>query len=122
MLSIEEQLNLYEEIMIDFYEELASSIYGPNWWVKPGLNLYLDLTTNQRVRFARLVISITKKNGSTPTLVNLWRFIDIVCNDSYMRLIDKLKVIFRMLPRLLIMTGILGLILYGLSQFLLFMS
>ena len=114
MLSIEEQINVDDEMMSDYYDELASSIFGPHWWAKPERNLYIDLTTIQQARFSRLVMSIAKKNSVAATSSDLWRFTDIICNEPHLRLMGKLCVIFRRLPRLLIMIGFLGLIFFGL--------
>ena len=59
--SIEEQFDVYDEMMSDYFDEMASSIFGPQWWAKPGRNLYMDLTTIQQVKFSRLVTLIKKK-------------------------------------------------------------
>jgi hypothetical protein len=120
--SIEEQLKVDDEMMSDYYHALSSSLYGPQWWAKPGCNHYSDLTTIQQVKFSRLVMSIAKKNnGSAATSSDLWRFTDIICNQPYSRIMGKLRVIFVMLPRLLIMIGFIGLILFGLFLVLLLM-
>ena len=76
MSSIEEQLNVDDEMMSDYYYELASSIY---WWADSGRNRYVDLTPRQQAKLSRLVMSITRKNGITKTSA-LWRFIAIVGN------------------------------------------
>ena len=70
------QLNIDDEMMSDYYDELASSIY---WWAEPGRNRYADLTPGQQVKFSGLVMSITKKNGMAKTSA-LTRFMDIVGN------------------------------------------
>jgi hypothetical protein len=115
LLSIEVQLNADEEMMSDYYCALALLLYGPHWWAKPGCNLYADLTTIQRVKFSRLVMSIAKKNnGSTATLDDLWRFADIFYDDPILQFMGKLRAIFGTSPRLLIMIGFLGLMMYGL--------
>jgi hypothetical protein len=114
--SIEEQLKADDEMMSDYYYALALLLYGPHWWAKPGCNLYADLTTTQQVKFTWLVMSIAKKNnGSAATLSDLWRFTEVVCNEPHMRFTGKQRVIFTLLPRLLILTGILGFIFFGLG-------
>ena len=115
MQSIEEQLNSDDEMKKDYYDELASSIYGPHWRAKSGRNHYMDLTTIQHAKFSRLVMSIAKKNGVAATSSDLWRFTDIVCNEPHMRFVGKLCVIFGRLPRLLITIGLVMLVLFGLS-------
>jgi len=72
--SIEGQLNVDDEMMSDYYYELASSIY---WWADSGRNRYVDLTPRQQAKFSQLVMSITRKNGIAKTSA-LWRFIAIV--------------------------------------------
>ena len=119
MQSIETKLNADDEMMADYYDELASSIYGPYWRMNPGHNDYLDLTTIQQAKFSKLIRSITKKNVVTATSNDLWRFTDIVCNEPHMRFVGKLCVILKTLPRLLLMIGLAGLILFGLSLVLL---
>jgi hypothetical protein len=115
LLSIEEQLNVDDEIMSDYYYALVSLLYGPHWWAKPGCNLYEDLTTIQQVKFSRLAMSIeNKNNGSSATLGDLWRFTNIISDEPHLRFMGKLHVIFSMLPRLLIMIGFMGLSLFGL--------
>ena len=122
MLGIEEQLKADDEMTSDYYHALSSLLYGPHWWAKPGCNLYADLTTTQQVKFSRLVKSIAKKNnGSAATMSDLWRFTDVICNQPYSRIMGKLRVIFVTLPRLLIMLGFMGLILFGLFLVLLLM-
>jgi len=74
--SIEGQLYVDDEMMSDYYYELASSIY---WWADTGRNRYVDLTPGQQAKFSRLVMSITRKNGIAKTNA-LWRFIAIVGN------------------------------------------
>ncbi len=116
MINIDEPSNIDDEMMSDYYYALALLLYGPHWWAKPGCNLYADLATTQQVKFSRLVMSIVKKNnGSAATLSDLWRFTEVVCNEPHMRFCGKLRVIFTLLPRLLILTGILALIFFGLS-------
>ncbi len=112
---IEKQLNADDEMMKGYYDELASSIYGPYWRMNPGHNHYLDLTTIQQAKFSRLIRSITKKNVVTATSSDLWRFTDIVCNELHMRFVGKLCVIIGRLPRLLIAIGLVVLVLFGLS-------
>ncbi len=114
MYSIEEQLNVDEEKMSDYYDELASSIYGPRWWAKPGCNRYMDLTTIQKAKLSRLVTSIVKNNGVANSS-DLWRFIDIVRNEPHMRIAGKLGVILGTLPRLFIIIGFVVLVLFWLS-------
>jgi hypothetical protein len=115
LLSIEEQLNIDDEIMSDYYYALALLLYGPDWWAKPGCKLYADLTTIQQVKFSRLAMSIeNKNNGSSATLGDLWRFTNIICDEPHLRFMGKLCVISGMLPRLLIMIGFVGLSLFGL--------
>jgi hypothetical protein len=122
LLSIEEQLKADDEMTSDYYHAMSSLLYGPQWWANPGCNRYSDLTTIQLVKFSRLVKSIAKKNnGSAATLNDLWRFTDIICKQPYSRIMGKLRVIFVMLPRLLIMIGFMGLILFGLFLVLLLM-
>jgi hypothetical protein len=72
--SIDGQLNFDDELMSDYYDELASSIY---WWAEPGRSRYTDLTPIQQLKFSGLVMSITKKNGIAKTSA-LTRFMDIV--------------------------------------------
>jgi hypothetical protein len=114
------RLNVDDE-MSDYYCALALSIFGPYWWAKPGLNLYQDLTAVQQAKFSQLVMSIATKNeyGCAATLSDLWQFIDIIYNEQYWRFMGKLRVTWGMLPRLLVMIGFVGLILYGLSLVLL---
>ena len=116
--SIEEQFDVYDEMMSDYFDEMASSIFGPHWWAKPGRNLYMDLTTIQQVKFSRLVTLIKKKNYLSKSSA-LWQFTDIVCNEPHMRFVGKLCVILKTSPRLLLMIGFAGLILFGLSLILL---
>jgi hypothetical protein len=120
LISIEEHLNVDDEMMSDYYYALALLLYGPHWWAEPRLNLYLDLSTVQQVKFSRLVRSIAKKNsGSVATMRDLWRFTDIVCNEPHLQFTGKLRVIFSMMPRLLVMIGFVGLVLFGLNLILL---
>jgi len=84
--SIEGQLNFDNEMMSDYYDELASSIY---WWAEPGRNRYVDLTPIQQVEFSGLVMSITKKNGIAKTSA-LRRFIDIVGYEPNKQFVGKL--------------------------------
>ncbi len=86
MNSIEGQLNFDNEMMSDYYDELASSIY---WWAEPGRNRYVDLTPIQQVEFSGLVMSITKKNGIAKTSA-LRRFIDIVGYEPNKQFVGKL--------------------------------
>ena len=102
-------------MMENYYDELASSIYGPYWRMNPGHNDYLDLTTIQQAKFSKLIRSITKKNVVTATSNDLWRFTDIVCNEPHMRFVAKLCVIVGRLPRLFITIGLVVLVLFGLS-------
>jgi hypothetical protein len=75
--SIEGQLNFDNELMSDYYDELASSIY---WWADPARNRYVDLNPNQRAKFSGLVLSITKKNGLAKTSA-VRQFINIVGSE-----------------------------------------
>jgi hypothetical protein len=83
--SIDGQLNFDDELMSDYYDELASSIY---WWAEPGRNRYGDLTPIQQAKFSGLVMSITKKKGIAKTSA-LRRFIDIVGNEPKKRFVGK---------------------------------
>ena len=118
MYRIEKPLHADAEMMKVYYDEMASSIYGPHWWVKPGCNRYQDLTPIQQEKFLRIVMSMTKNNGVANS-GDLWRFTNIVRNEPHMRLAGKLGVVFGTLPRLLIMIGLVVLILFGLSLILL---
>ncbi len=71
---IEGQSYVDDEMMSDYYYELASSIY---WWADSGRNRYVDLAPRQKAEFSRLVMSITRNNGIAKTSA-LWRFIAIV--------------------------------------------
>ncbi len=85
MNGIEGQLNFDNEMMSDYYDELASSIY---WWAEPGRNRYVDLSPIQQVEFSGLVMSITKKNGIAKTSA-LRRFIDIVGYEPNKHFVGK---------------------------------
>ncbi len=64
MVSIERQLNVDDEMMSDYYDELASSIY---WWADSERNHFVDLTPIQQEKFSNLDMSSTKKNGIAKT-------------------------------------------------------
>jgi len=86
LISIDGQLNFDDEMVSDYYDELASSIY---WWAEPGRNRYVDLTPIQQAKFSGLVRSITKKNGIAKTSA-LRRFIDIVGTEPKNQYMGKL--------------------------------
>jgi len=108
-------VNAEDDIMENYYDELASLIYGPNWRANPGRNHFMGLTTIQQAKFSSLVSSITNKNGATATSSDLWKFTDIICNELHFRVVGKLCVIFKRMPRLMIPIGILVVVLFALS-------